>query len=222
MDWATSCYSPVFMPAGKSRQQGERPLSPFSCPESQEMPSIYSSVLLSFLIILNSHDEVGGEFSWLWECTSVVALDSRRDFTSDTTMSPLCPCQKDRIKWEPYLLLRVCRVLKCTDHLVIQGACGLFLLEVWTLLITDCLQQGLSWRGWEVCGPKLLSSLFWAGSGACAVCMCCCLVTAVGSGNQEWFFCSSCEAKKNRSLKGVRNLSSCCYGQCYCIVLFYP
>lgn len=90
----------------------------------------------------------------------------------------------------------------------------------WTLLITDSFQQGLSWRGQEVCGPKLLSSLFWAGAGACALCMCCCLIIAVGSGNQEWFFCSPCKAKKNRSLKGVGNLSSCCYGQCYCIVLF--
>lgn len=78
------------------------------------MPSVHSSILLSSLIILNSHDEAGGEFSRLWEWTSIVARGFRRDFTSDTTRSPLCPCQNDRIKWEPYLLL------KCTVHLVIQ------------------------------------------------------------------------------------------------------
>lgn len=147
MDWATSFYSPVFMPCGKPRQQWKRPVSPISCTDSQETPSVYSSVLLSFLIILNSH-KTRGEFSWLWECNSVVALGSRRDFTSDTTMSPLCPCQKDRIKWEPSLLMRMRRVLKCTDHLVIQGSSDLFLLEMWALLITDCFHQGLSWSLW--------------------------------------------------------------------------
>lgn len=132
-------------------------------------------------------------------------------------------CQKDRIKWEPALLLRMHRVLECTDHLVIQGS-------MWPPPVgggEPCSSETAFSKVWAVESGKFVGQSSWAPcSGQELVhilfCVCCCLIVAVGSGNQELFFCSPClqQTKKNRSLRGVSNLSSCCYGQCYCIVLF--
>lgn len=73
-------------------------------------------------------------------------------------MSPLCPCQKDRIKWEPILLLRVCKVLKCMDHLVIQGS-------VWLLPVggcKPCCSQTSFSKVWAEKSRKFVGQSSWA------------------------------------------------------------
>lgn len=88
-------------------------------------------------------------------------------------------------QWKPTLLMRLCRVQKCINHLMIQGS-------MWPLII---------W-GWGPCLPQTTCRKVWAAvSGSCwapeppravqelahAVPAC-----AFGTGSQESFSCSLC------------------------------
>lgn len=70
----------------------------------------------------------------------------------------LCPCQKDRIKWKPTLLLRMSRILKYTDHLVIQGS-------VWPLPVggcEPCYSQTSFSKVWAEESRNFVGQSFWA------------------------------------------------------------
>lgn len=149
MDRAAPQYSTVFMPAVKSWQQWERPLSPVLLTECQEMPRVSSDVLPPFSS-LKLHDETESFFS----CEDAPlflhsAPGEISHLSPQNTMSPFCPCRGARrigsSQWEPALLLRV---QKGINHLMIQGS-------VWPLPV---------W-GWGSCSSQTACRKVWAERG---------------------------------------------------------
>lgn len=179
-----------------------------------------SSDIVPLFLSLKSHD-TGREFSQLWGCTFFLhsAPGEISHLSPQNAMSPFCPHKGARrigsSQWEPTFLLRMCRVQKCINHLMIQGS--VWPLPIWGWEAYPQTACSKVWAEGDV-GQSPWASLCCTGAGACCPCMCCCLTkartartnfpAALGKSRRTW-------AQKDKKSR------FCCYGQCYHIVPFW-